>query len=556
MTIEVADSDLRGHRQVTVTCYTTTATNGVVVTLAETAVRGLFRGAVKLGSGPAASSGVTLPAQPGDSVWVKYSDDVTGALSTSRATVDIQAPHLANLKADTGYEDAHVSWTTSEPADALVQFGESTFLGRTAYASELELNHALTLVGLQPDRLYFYQVVSRDSAGNTAVDDNQGKLYSFRTLKPVFPPWSDSFDAATPDDSWSVANGTESIASWKRGVPNTGSGSAAHSPPQAWGSNLNGDSIDIADTTLTGPALQLTGGNIATLQFWQDYDFRERSDADVQEYGQLLISTNNNLSWAKLKEYSGTSGGWMEEKVDLTPYLGQVIRLGWYYGLYSLEAKPRPGWLLDNISVTVTNLAFGGLQVSNNLAQATFTISGPLSRTGQGLAASFTNAPAGLYVIQFGDVPFFQTPPPQTNALTAGGGMLVFRGVYTFPDLNQNGISDLWEQQFFGNLAPTPAPADTDGDGFSDYAEFMAGTDPTDAQSKLALLTPEHLPNNTCRVSWTALPGRGYRLQTSGDAAHWSPLTGWLRATNHQLSYNVPLSALSKPAFFRLEVIP
>src|SRR5260370_39027319 len=92
------------------------------------------------------------------------------------------------MVAGPGYQQATVSWDTSEETDALVQFGESEFLGRTAYDPNLNVHHDIVVTGLAPDRAYFYQVVSRDAAGNTTVDDNQSALYTFRTLLPLAPP--------------------------------------------------------------------------------------------------------------------------------------------------------------------------------------------------------------------------------------------------------------------------------------------------------------------------------------------------------------------------------
>jgi hypothetical protein len=46
-------------------------------------------------------------------------------------------------------------------------------------------------------------------------------------------------------------------------------------------------------------------------------------------------------------------------------------------------------------------------------------------------------------------------------------------------DTNHNGIDDRWEWAYFGGLAQAP-DADFDGDGISNYQEFLRGTDPRD----------------------------------------------------------------------------
>ena len=559
ITIEVGDSDLAGEGRATVTCFSSSMTNGITVDLPETARKGLFRGAVRLGSAAAAGAVGQLSAQAGDSIWAEYLDASSSSVVSARAIVDIEAPVISDIEVFPEYEEAFVSWITSEPTDALVQFGESTFLGRTAYSQELAEAHELTLTGLQPDRLYYYQVVSRDNAGNTVIDDNDGELYTFRTLKPLSAPWTDDLDSPDTEASWSVESGPESMAAWALGVPNNELQFEALSPPNAWGSNLEGWGVDVADTTLVGPAIHLSGGNSATLRFWHSYDFQERSDMDIYEYGQLYISTNTSAAWVLLEEYGDLSAAWEEEVIDLTPYLGRVVQLGWYYGLFSLEGSPRPGWMIDNVSVTVTNLVLGSIQVSNNLAQATFSLSGPVARNGQGASATFTNMPTGEYIATFGDVPFYETPPPQTKVVS-DKGTVVFEGVYTFTDSNDNGIADSWEEQFFGAASPShPAATDTDGDGFNDQAEFISGTDPTDPTSNLQLLTPTVTSDATFRLTWQSAPGHNYRLLSSTNAISWTPLTSWIRAGGAQagpLSFNIPLTNLVTARFFRLQTTP
>src|SRR5262249_1919422 len=161
-----------------------------------------------------------------------------------------------------------------------------------------------------------------DLAGNTAVDNNHTNFYSFRTLLPLLPPWSDNMD--TGATNWSVYTPDDSQVGWTLGVPNNGAVSKAHSPPNAWGSNLNGNPIDTAESFLISPALYLTNGNSATLTFWHWYDFSDPNSNDILNSGELDIVTNNSATTIPLAEYADASGGWIQEQIDLTPYVGQI----------------------------------------------------------------------------------------------------------------------------------------------------------------------------------------------------------------------------------------
>ena len=255
--------------QTSVKIFSNTETNGTLLILGETVHPGIWRGSFTLVSANNPSFSGQLRARDGDTVWAEYFDASVNRTNRANATVDVGKPAITNIDVVAEYQEATVSWETSEPTDALVQFGESTFLGRTAYDPDLATDHELTLEGLQPNRLYYYQVVSRDDAGNPTVDDNQGRLYTFRTLKPLSPPWSDSLDGLNNNSqtNWSVIEGDLSNVNWQLGVPQNSLETSAHSPPNAWASNINGDSIDTADTMLVTPAIDLSGGNLATSAF-------------------------------------------------------------------------------------------------------------------------------------------------------------------------------------------------------------------------------------------------------------------------------------------------
>jgi len=557
ITVEVADSDFAGQTNLTVQMFSTTDSKGAPLTLHETSRSGLFRGSITLASATNAPAANLLRANNGDTVWAEYFDASGNALIRSTALVDTVPPAISSITAEPDYQEATFTWDTSKETDALVQFGESTFLGRTAYSVELTLSHDLTIYGLVPDRLYYYQVVSRDAAGNVAVDNNNGQLYTFRTLKPMLPPWTDSMDTGGAD--WTVLDGEGGYTqtTWTLGVPQDGMETAAHSPPDAWGSCINGAIIDTADTSLISPAIQLTGGNKAALSFWQSYDFSVLSDLDIYEYGQVHITTNNGASWIQLAEYSDeASGGWQQTELDLTPYIGQVVYVAFYYGLLSFDEFSRPGWLLDDVSITVTNTALGEVVITNNLAQAGFTITGPIGASGQGMGQVLPNAPVGEYVIAYKPVAFYDTPASQTNTLTLGQ-KLVFQGDYTFTDENQNGIPDAWELEYFGPVqASHPGDLDSDGDGQSDLAEFLAGTNPTNVLSNFHFTMPVRETNGAVHLEWTSSPGRAYLLESSANGIEWTTRMDWTRAAAGAMSQTMPAESSGAPQLFRVKVHP
>jgi hypothetical protein len=557
VTVEVADSDFAGQGALPVRMYSTTAPEGTPLTLHETSRSGLFRGFITLVSATNAPAENTLRAVNEDSVWAEYFDASGNILIQSSALVDTVAPSITAVTVEPDYQEATFTWDTSKETDALIQFGESKFLGRTAYSTELASSHELTIYGLVPDRLYYYQVVSRDAAGNVAVDDNLGQLYTFRTLIPKIAPWTDSMDSGGDDWTVLIDENGYSQTTWTLGVPNNGIETEAHSPPNAWGSCLDGAIIDTADAYLISPAIELTSGKIATLSFWHSYDFSVLSDMDIYEYGQIHITTNNGASWIQLAEYSDdSSGGWQQEELDLTPYIGQIVYVAFYYGLLSFDDFSRPGWLVDDVSITVTDTASGEISIANNLAQADYNISGPINSSGHGMSLVLTNAPVGEYIVTYKPVVFYDTPASQTNTLTAGR-KLVIQGNYTFVDENQNSIPDAWEAQYFGSVqASHPGDLDTDGDGQSDLAEFLAGTNPTNALSNFHFNLPARETNGAVTLTWTAAPGHAYLLESSTNGLDWTPRMDWTRSDGEAMSQTVPSGTLDSSELFRVKVHP
>jgi serine protease AprX len=518
MIVEMGDSDLAGSGQATATFATSSSANCVTVTLFETAHPGLFRGTLTLVGTNATANQLTV--RNGDVLTVTYFDASNNRNVVATATVDATAPVLTQVAATTAFVEAEVSWASSKPADSLVQYGESTLLNRTAYSSTLVTNHTITVGGLFPNHVYYYQVVSRDQAGNTTVNDNQGKLYTFQTIPAPRPPWSDDLESGAP--GWTVKLDSGAAPNWQLGTPQNDLQTSAYSGHNAWGSNLKGaDLSSNAGTLLFTPVIDLSGFNQATLTFWTSYDF-----ASSLEFGQLGVTTDINTPPANIPtivDYSGSSAlGWEEETVDLTPYVGKSIYVVWYYAGFSFLG-PLNGWLVDDVSIT--GVAGGGtIIVTKNLGQGKFTLTGPFNQySGTLPVTTITNAVTGVYTVDFDPANYYQTPASQSGTLT-NGGTLNFTGNYTFIDLNHNGISDAWEKDRFGAVSFSRTQStDTDGDGMSDYAEFIAGTDPTNAASKLTFLSTSLQSNKRMQVQWSAIPGRLYQLTASSTLAALAP---------------------------------
>ncbi|HVR34963.1 MAG TPA: S8 family serine peptidase, partial [Methylomirabilota bacterium] len=440
LTAEVADSDLAGQGILTLRAHSDTEPEGREFTLEETPRPGLFRGSINLASTPSQSTANPRRATHGDTVWIQYFDASLDVTNVASAYIDTIPLEISNVSAQPDYVEAVISWQTSEPGDALVQFGESTFLGRTAFRAALSESHALTLTGLQPNRTYYYKVVSRDAAGNATEDINNGQLHTFVTPAPILPPWSDDFESGATN--WTVFSSEETEAEWQLGTPANGHESAAHSPQNAWGSNLNGRAIDIAQSFLISPPIALTGGAEATLTFWHSYDFTELGEFDFIQGGTVMVIPIDGAESFPVGQWSigQVSNGWEQEQINLTPFMGQVIHLVWVYELISLDflsSFSRAGWLVDDVAVAVSGTAPTAIHITNNLSQATWSLDGPLTESGAGLDTTLTNPPPGEYTVTFHPVPFHIPPEPQTRTLVNGDSIL-FSGLYAIEDTAGN----------------------------------------------------------------------------------------------------------------------
>jgi hypothetical protein len=157
-----------------------------------------------------------------------------------------------------------------------------------------------------------------------------------------------------------------------------------------------------------------------------------------------------------------------------------------------------------------------------------------------------------------GDVTIYNNTGEANKSVVANAMMWVYDPAQDHPA--PGSIPGWWANYYFGPGAVVDGSADPDGDGYSNYAEYVFGTNPVDATSYLQFNV---VPETGGAVSVTFSPlqgGRAYQLQTATDLSTgtWTTLTNSVSVnTNGQGVFNLTQPNASG-SFYRLsaQVLP
>lgn len=226
------------------------------------------------------------------------------------------------------------------------------------------------------------------------------------------------------------------------------------------------------------------------------------------------------------------------------------------FGAYSINRLPvglRAGLSNRFIGVFSANLPASG---------ATFNI------TGDGLTLGAPtydpgNVFGGLNGISMSiSVSSNATPGPRDFIVTQGAnvayatGFLEVQGTNT--DYNFDGLEDTFQRAYFPLFTATNAApnADPDSDSMNNYAEYIAGTIPTNAASVLKMLSVTRT-NNTATLRWLSVNGKGYQVsyRTNLASGGWTNLGSVVTASGTNALFN-DITATNTFRSYRVQVLP
>ena len=148
----------------------------------------------------------------------------------------------------------------------------------------------------------------------------------------------------------------------------------------------------------------------------------------------------------------------------------------------------------------------GGFVPASN---AVFTLMQFGSKTG-----SFLNAPSGSRLGLEGST-------VSARVDYSGGTLRLLEFQSAGPAMAE--IDEAWAIQYFGHspLTAEEKESDTDGDGLSNVAEYLAGTNPVDPANVLKIMATAWRGSNQLALQFQCVSGKTYGIQYSRDLHSW-----------------------------------
>ena len=172
-----------------------------------------------------------------------------------------------------------------------------------------------------------------------------------RTGTLTIAGWTFTVTQAGANEVLFTDNMESGSASWLTDAPWALTTESSRSGTQSWTDSPDGHYQNDANTSLWSPAIDLTEVESATLTFWHRYAFGSGDGGNVwvaqeQEEGRWRAETF-------LRAFTGTNPTWQQPSIDLSPFVGEQIRL--VFQLASDASETADGWTIDDVAVFSTD---------------------------------------------------------------------------------------------------------------------------------------------------------------------------------------------------------
>ena len=351
--VALADSDLSGLGQYQLNVNSTTAPQGVIVTLTESpANTGVFAGALTLGA-------TGLAVTHGDQITVTYEDQNTGsgggATVHDTATISCLPPTISNVQIqNVTAAGAQVCFATNVPTTGAVVWGVAKPPTQTADDPTSGTNHCIQLSGLTSCTSYNVEVRATDELGHVGIDNKSGAYYTFTTkgTTEVVALWA----PLDTDPGWTKTG------DWEFGPPQgKGSYSSGRDPTSAYsGLNVYGNDLSVDGdypNSAVNYFLTTTPFSLANLQAPITLSFYRWLNIESSNWDHARVQVWNGSTWDTIWDFVGSTtltSTWTKVEYNLGAYAGHSdVRIRWTLDTdYSVVYG---GWNIDDIKVVATD---------------------------------------------------------------------------------------------------------------------------------------------------------------------------------------------------------
>ena len=126
---------------------------------------------------------------------------------------------------------------------------------------------------------------------------------------------------------------------------------SSRSGAYTWTDSPDGHYQNDQNVIIWSPIIELTSVESATLTFWHRYGFASG------DRGNVWVAQQREDGWwrteERLRRFTGTQTSWQQTSLDLTPFVGERIRLA--FQLWSDASETADGWYIDDVAVFSTD---------------------------------------------------------------------------------------------------------------------------------------------------------------------------------------------------------